>query len=379
MSEPRSLLLPIFCLVCLGIVYGSLFPFRFVTELDALAFTRFGASWRNINSIGDILGNLVLFFPYGYLACLLAERARRPLRAAITLQASGGLLALFCQLAQMFTPGRDASLVDWSVDVTGMALGWLVGLRLPLGTSAAKRGRRSEHHLPLVLVLFWLASQLLPGVPSIDLQAWKDAVKPLFALQRWYWQGALLATLCWLVCFHLLEHRAGWRLSPVALCVAAVCIFLARIVIVENRLEPVAVSGLMCAILLWPSAARHWRGEYLAAALFVAYLLDVVAPFVSRGSPQGFGWMPFAGYLQGSMLINAVALCRKLFVFGAVVLLFLGDKPRRMIWAAGLAACLLLLEVAQRYVGRGTPALTDPILFLLLAWLITGRSGVARR
>ena len=79
------------------------------------------------------------------------------------------------------------------------------------------------------------------------------------------------------------------------------------------------------------------------------------------------------------MLINAVALCRKLFVFGAVVLLFLGDKPRRMIWAAGLAACLLLLEVAQRYVGRGTPALTDPILFLLLAWLITGRSGVARR
>ena len=210
MSEPRSLLLPIFCLVCLGIVYGSLFPFRFVTELDALAFTRFGASWRNINSIGDILGNLVLFFPYGYLACLLAERARRPLRAAITLQASGVLLALFCQLAQMFTPGRDASLVDWSVDVTGMALGWLVGLRLPLGTSAAKRGRRSEHHLPLVLVLFWLASQLLPGVPSIDLQAWKDAVKPLFALQRWYWQGALLGALVVFVFLGGWRRSAGW-------------------------------------------------------------------------------------------------------------------------------------------------------------------------
>ncbi len=378
MSEPRSLLLPIFCLVCLGIIYGSLFPFHFVSELDTLKFTRFGDSWQDVNSIGDVLGNLVLFFPYGYLACLLAERARRALFVAVALVLLGVLLALACQLAQLFIPGRDPSLADWALDVTGMALGWLVGRRLPLGTAAARRGLRSAHHLPLVLVLLWLASELLPGVPSIDRQAWENALKPLFFSQAWYWQGALLATLCWLVCFHLLERRVGWWLSSRTLCLGAAFVVVARIVVIERSLEPVAVSGLACAVLLWLSGARDWRGDYLAIALFVAFALDAVAPFIARGSPQTFGWLPFAGYLQGSMLVNAIALCRKLFVFGAVALLFLKDNPWRLRWALAAAVSLLGLEIGQRYVGWGTPTLTDPILFLVVVWIVVSHTGLAR-
>ncbi|MCB1844312.1 MAG: hypothetical protein KDI09_15230, partial [Halioglobus sp.] len=296
---------------------------------------------------------------------------------AFALALLGVGLAFFCQFAQLFTPGRDPSLADLSVDTLGIALGWIAGLWLPLGSSAAARGLRSTHHLPLVLAGFWLASQLLPLVPSIDLQLWKDALKPLFFPQRWYWQGALVSTCCWLVCFHLLEHKVGWALSVSSLLLGAAIIIGLKVVVVGNRLELVFVSALSAAILLWSTIARQWRGEYLVCALLLAFALDMVAPLSSRSSVQAFSWLPFAGYLQGSMLTNATALSRKLFVFGAFALLFLRDRPRRLVWTLAVGLCLLLLEFAQRFVGYGTPALTDPLLFLATTWFVVTHSARA--
>lgn len=370
MNPHPSVLAPALYLVCLGIVYGSLFPFQFSAQSLQQEVAGFLASWRTATGIGDILGNLALFFPYGYIASLLAARAARPASRAARLMLFGLALAAGCQLAQLFTLGRDPSLFDLYMNILGGALGWMTGRWLPLGSSAAARGARSEHHLPLVLAALWLASQLLPFVPSIDLQAWRDALKPLFYMRHWYWQEVLFTAVCWLVFLHLLSARVGLRLRAWWLPVGAALVLVLRVVIVENRLTPAATLALLGAIPLWWLVGRRLHGAGLAVALLVAFALDVLSPLVLRAPVSDFGWLPFVGYLQGSMLVNAAALSRKLFVFGALALLLVQPRRHPAPWAVAIATCLLSLEIGQRYIGYGTPTLTDPLLFLITSWFV---------
>jgi len=366
----RSLLVPAFYLVCIGIVYGSLFPFWFSTGLGEGDVDRLLASWRRVNSIGDILGNLALFFPYGYLACLLAASSERPALRALSLLAFGVLLAVGCQLGQLFTPGRDPSIFDLYINCLGAALGWFTGRALPLGNAASAAGRDTARHLPMVIAAFWLASQLLPFIPTLDRGVWKTSIVPLWPLLYWSWQECLVTTLSWLVFLHLLVERARLRLPAAVLVGGALAVLAARVLIVENRLTLTVVLSLAFALVLWPLVRRRVSGPLLAGCLFAAYGLDVIGPLFARGYVRDFGWMPFIGYLQGSMLVNATALCRKVFVFAAVVLLLARGRAHRWVLVAGLACALLLCEIVQRYVGMGTPTLTDPLLFLVVSWFI---------
>ncbi|MAT91606.1 MAG: hypothetical protein CME59_03305 [Halioglobus sp.] len=365
---PRlSAILAAYYLVCLGILYGSLFPFHFRVDWPARGFAGFLASWRDVNSISDILGNVALFIPYGYLACLLALRWAGALRLAV----AGVALALLCQLAQLFTPLRDPSIADLYLNLLGGALGWCLARLLPLGSGAAPGATAGAHPLPLLLCGCWLASLLLPFLPAVDMHAWREALAPLLYPRRWSWPAWLVATASWLVFYHLLACRAQLRLRlPVVLGGVTLLLGL-KVLILQNRLTPEAVLAAVAAIPLWYRVGRRLRGRTLALLLFAAFCIDGLAPLSARAAPRDFGWLPFVGYLQGSMLVNAVALCRKLFVFGALALLLLPALERPQRGALLLAACLALLEVAQRYIGHGTPALTDPLLFLVLAWLLT--------
>jgi len=365
LSRQRSVLQPLFALVCLGILYGSLFPFWFTLPVDETVWAGFLASWREVNSIGDILGNLVLFFPYGYLACLLA--ARGGARGALALALGGVLLSAACQLGQLFTPGRDPSIFDFYVNVLGGALGWLTGRVLPLGG----RGEDTARHLPLVIAGFWLASQLVPFVPSLDPQAWREALFPLWPLLRFSWQACLVTTLSWLVFLHLLAHWAGLRLRGTTLVAGALAVLTLQLVIIENHLSLTAVVSVVLALVLWPAVNGRVSGVTLGWGLCIAFAVDAIGPLHLREESREFGWLPFIGYLQGSMLVNAQALCRKIFVFGAVALLLVAGRPPAAPRVLAIALGLLLIEWVQRYVGAGTPALTDPLLFPTMAWLIT--------
>ena len=370
-SDPRrSLLVPAFYLVCLGIVYGSLFPFWFSTGLGEGDVDRFLASWRRVNGIGDILGNVVLFFPYGYLACLLAARGDRLVWRSLSLLVFGVLLAVGCQLGQLFTPGRDPSIFDLYINCLGGVLGWFCGRILPLGSTAAAAGRDTTHHLPLVIAAFWLASQLMPFIPSLDPRVWEASIMPLWPLLRWSWQACLVTTLSWLVFLHLLVEHAGRRLSVSLLAGGVLAVLVLRVLIVENRLSLTDVLSPAFALALWPLVRGRATGRLLAWCLFAAYGLDVVGLLLPREHARDFAWMPFIGYLQGSMLVNAAALCRKMFVFAALVLLLAHGRRHRAVTVAGLAVGLLLLEIAQRFIGAGTPTLTDPLLFLVMSWFI---------
>ena len=366
----RSALLPVFLLICLGIVYGSLFPFQFVAEVDSVSLRHFWASWQRMTGFGDILGNLALFFPYGYVARLITRQAVRPGVTAVVLLAGGLLLALACQFGQLFTPGRDPSIFDLAVNSSGVVLGWLGARMFPLGTTGTVLGGNAWQQLSLVVAGAWLAGQLVPFVPTLDMQAWKEALKPLRLYAFVRWQEVLLYLVCWLTFLHLLERKLELRLRVPVLVGGACAIFALQVVIIQNYPTVQGTLALLGAVALWMWHKERLTDAGLACALLVTYAMAVLAPFTIRELPREFGWMPFEGYLRGSMLVNAIALCRKVFVFGAICLLFLEVRPQWLRHSLLLALLLAVLEFLQRWIGYGTPTLTDPLLFLTLAWLI---------
>jgi VanZ like family len=366
----HSVLVPALILVVAGIVYGSTFPFRFDVGLASGSFTYFLDSWKKMNSIGDLLGNLVLFFPYGYLSCLVAQRSERPVQKAVVLVFLGCLLALACQLIQLISPDRDPAVFDLYINALGASLGWFAARLLPLGSSGKILGAEPAAQLALAVALLFPVSHLLPLVPSIDLQLWKDSLKPLLLYPRFRWQEGLIVATAGAAFLQLLATRIGWRMKiiPIYLGIAALCVL--KVIIVKNHLNLSTTVGLMLSPVLLLSVQRYASEELLGWLLLIVFSIYAIAPLVVHQAPQQFGWLPFQGYLQGSMLVNAIALTHKSFIFAALVLFLVDGKPtgkHRVVYIAGV---LLLLEILQRWVGFGTPALTDPLLFIAIAWFI---------
>ncbi|GAB5450571.1 MAG: hypothetical protein Hals2KO_08990 [Halioglobus sp.] len=351
-------------------LYGSLFPFRFVTSIDSGTLAHFLGSWRKATGTGDMLGNLALFFPYGYTACLIAARTARPTRTAVGLCLLGIALAVLCQAGQMFTPGRDPSVFDLYMNGIGVALGWLGAKLLPLGSSGTLLGGNPSYHLSLVIAGSWLACQLLPFVPSLDPQVWRDTFWPLLVRPRFLWQESLMLCAAWLMFFHVLHFRTGLRLGAPAVLGGAVLLLTLQVVIVHNYISVSSLVGLGAALLIWLLWGTRLSAHTLAWALLAGSACYALAPFVLWSAPRNFSWLPFEGYLMGSMLINAAALCRKVFIFGAIILILVEPFPNVLRRALAVTCFLVVLEALQRWIGYGTPALTDPLLFLTLSWVI---------
>ncbi|MCP5144479.1 MAG: VanZ family protein [Gammaproteobacteria bacterium] len=141
----------LFFVVCALIVYGSLFPFDFVAvDFMATLGRRFESSLASMGRPTDLIGNIILFLPYGVTGVLaFGHKAPRML----TLVAGGLLLALLCQLLQVYLPSRTPALVDVVWNLAGMALGISYGLffdvdrwRQRLAVPATPAHRRLHMH-----------------------------------------------------------------------------------------------------------------------------------------------------------------------------------------------------------------------------------------
>jgi VanZ family protein len=77
---------------------------------------------------------VVHFLEYLILAFLFyrgirGERWRMGLPAWLIVLAAGLVIASVDEYHQTYIPGRDASIKDWAADMTGVAIGTLIGLR----------------------------------------------------------------------------------------------------------------------------------------------------------------------------------------------------------------------------------------------------------
>lgn len=349
------------------VLYGSLYPFNFAPPARA-DVAAFWLDWRIANSIGDVLGNVALFVPWGTV--WMWTRAGSATRALLLASTSGLALALLAQVLQLGVPARTAQLSDVVWNGLGIACGLAVAALVPRPTLQGDGERRTA----ALLLALCLAAAWMPLVPSLDWSLVKLHLKALGQFDARQVQDAAIALVLAGFAAELGNRLA--RRQPVLVALALVGLMLGgRLLVVGARFNPGVVVGTLlgaCAWVLLHSLSRQ-RSNALAWTFLAACTTGALAPFELRPEPGPLGLLPFASLLRGSMLANASALAGELMTAAAIVYcLHAGGLSIRR-GAAVVATWMALLELPQMMLVSRTADLTVPLLVLALG-LVMGQA-----
>ena len=361
----------LFFIVVLLIAYGSLFPFEFELQIaNDAAVDQFLTSWSQISSRGDIFANIALFLPFGYLGIKALYPCNTRASQVFWILTVALLFAVALQVLQLVIPSRVANLGDALWNVLGAALGATLAV---LRRRSCSRPRFFElprgAEVPAILLVSWVSYRLMPFVPGIDLQLLKDSLKPLL-LQP---QISVLDTFhdfsAWLAVFLLAAAALPGRRSDFLVMAAIPIIFALEVVIVGNWVSASNVLGAMAAVACWLIVLRNveTQKQWAAGLLAFSVVIQGLFPLEMRHAPVGFGWIPFTGFLEGSMFLNTQVLFEKVFFYGTIIWLLRHSTYNPVGSATVVVILLTAVEVSQIYFGGHTPEITDPLLAILIA------------
>ncbi len=282
----------LFCLVVVVLLYVTTVPFG--VEIPP----NFGKKWERTEILpfylrqgeryhpSDLLGNFLLFLPFGFaLQGWRLERRREQAAGLWPTIGSGMLMSLAIETMQFLLRDRYTSINDWILNVAGTAAGaWIArnyyAAQLERGIRLGRRLLQRPAVLVLLLLLFihalWMLSPFNFTLATHNFvrkwQHWKFSVNYLASLplemltldRREYWPLVLLENLLFgsilggqfVLCQRWYRpgdrrfFRIGIALLGLALCLIA---FLQFIVIGSNpdALPLLAVtSGLMLGLIL---------------------------------------------------------------------------------------------------------------------------------
>ncbi len=363
----------IWIIVTVIITYGSLFPFDFQTnDLNWATFDLFIRSWQARSSWGDLLGNIILFIPFGFAGILSTRNLRFASLNVLLVLASGLILAVGLQFAQLYLPWRIAALNDAIWNTLGLTLGMffaLVANNYFLRLQIQERAIPLVPLVPLVLIGIWCTYRLIPFVPTFDFQGIKDSLKPLLIHPEISLLGVFVNAVSWLLVGYFLKYLPGpgGTLGKLGFLMAS--IFGLEVLIVANDVTASNIVGALIALMVSAMFLDRIRrvATMLAILLAIAIVFQGLAPFDPRPVIATFNWFPFHGFLGGSMYHNTLALLQKTFLYSSLIFL-LRELGLPWLKAALLTGCLLfLIEAAQIYFGGHTPEITDPLLVILFA------------
>ena len=365
-SEPGIRL--IFWLVVGLIAYGSIFPFDFQSPAAGTA------PWRvlidsatTLSHRGDIIGNIALFLPLGFVGVFGGHPSPLAIRLGKLLAISIGL-SVGLQLVQIYLPSRDANLQDALWNLLGTAIGAVAAIPL-VGQSRLARRISPFATIPLLIIASWLCYRLFPFIPSLDWQQFKDSIKPLVLKPDLTFVGVYHDTIAWCLVIGLWASLQFRYLTERYVLLLIPAVFAAEIVIVMNRLSLSNVVGAIGGVLLWWILCKrltHWP-ILLAVLLTGVLVVQGLAPFELRPHAAPFHWIPFYGFLGGSMLINTAVVFEKFFLYGGLIWL-LDRSGLALPKAAALVVIVMgVIEYAQTHFSAHTPEITDPVLVILIA------------
>ena len=352
--------------VTILIVYGSLYPFgvdvrQYRPELlDALLDFSLTNSGR-----GDVIENVLLFVPFGFLAIRVFPPGRRfSLRLLLVLLVAF-LLAVALQAAQLIIPGRVPAGSDAVWNLLGGGVGCFLG-RLQLDVRLRRMlGLDAPPDIPVLLALGWLIYGFAPFVPSIDWQLWKDHVRELlggtFNLV-WVAQAAVM----WLVVFRFLKRSAipalNQKYYPVILAVTLASGF----VMVGQTVSLDKFAGGLLALVIWFAAGTRIGPGLLAGMLAMTIVGINFTPFELRDHAASFSWIPFSGALTGNIFVNVLAIFKKLVVYGSLIWLMTEMRLGLRVATVNAAVFLFVNEYLQVFFVNTTPEITDALLALAI-------------
>jgi VanZ family protein len=363
----------ILAIILLLIAYGSLYPGNFSAP-PAGSVQRFLTDFHWFTSPGDVVGNIALFFPLG-MASVIFPRSRTSGRNHATILVFLAFVYAFAlQFAQIWLPSRSAALTDvvWNMvgTISGMWAAHLVAAHFRKNKEKAASFDYSSL-LPLSILALWLLSQLIPLVPSLDWQKFKDALKPLFldfsfSFPEFLMQAAGVFAVASAI-LALNRPLVLWLTGTLAL------ILMGKIVIVNLTLNASTVIGMMTGYAGCLMALRFDRTRIIIEtaflALLIAWTIVGITPF-SPSSGGSFNGIPFATMLQGSMETAARGLAQSLFIYTSLLWLAqeLGIGHHKAV--AGVVIWSFLIELMQMNLLGRMADITEPVLVLLAGFVL---------
>lgn len=335
------------------IVYGSLFPFNFISIPKPLS--DFYKDWNLFKSIPDAIDNFFLFVPLGIAlhACYPKLKSRILVGCLLLL-----VLAVGLQLVQLYIPSRTSSVADSIWNIGGTLVGSLVGAifwkfvlaRLPASNS-------SHNRFGMLLMLVWFTYESYPFVPTLDLGLLKAHVKPLF-LETGFDASRFL------------QHQVAAILGGVAICRAnllktrfasvlwagGLTVFL-EVFVAYGALHRETVLGALSGLAVGYAIDKsfHSKTQYVVFGLAAcAYLFTVSTPYRGQVLNPGFVWTPFSTFLWHTNLKEIPPLAFEALSIGAMYWAFTLDNDRlhqRKIWDAFLVFSLVVLMEPIRVFG----------------------------
>lgn len=358
------------------IVHGSLWPYDFVARpgpvgpVDALILSIAGRP-----HFTDFLANVLLYSPLGVTLGLVLPGPR--LGRFVLAVAAGTALSVSMELTQFWDAGRVTDFYDACSNATGTALGALAALLLGASARVPFLGRIAANPVPAMLLVAMLGYRLAPYVPAADIHKYWAAVKPLLDMRPPDALAAFRYAAIWLTASALLAEIVGARHSVLAAALLAGFVLLSKIAIIGSVLSWAELAGVAGALVVWLILHRAGRGRtvVVAAVLLIQIVIDRLQPFGFQAVARPFGWLPFRGFLLGSLSVNVASFFEKLFLYGTLFWL-LAQAGLRRVAAAGLVAGVLLsTSFAETFLPDRSAEITDALMALISAGLIVWLDG----
>jgi glycopeptide antibiotics resistance protein len=375
-------------LFSLFVLYGTTFPFSFRHGGISLNFIQERISWSPFTSISDMIQNILLFIPFGFLGYFsLIYKSSRLRKWAIV--ALGCLLSTSVEFLQIFSWSRFPALADIVFNTLGAALGLRLAVLLKksvLGFKSHPSARRfldAPSAFPaLVFIMLVVGGCWEPFNFSLELGGIWAHIKPLihnpwhFTLpQEDLFAGIqfILATL--FVCRVFSE--GGWPrpgLSGITFMLVLGLVLESSQIIIGSRYPEVqdalvGIAGTLVGgwIYYFPGfRERPWTWSMAGAiGVMASAAMRGLHPYQFKSSPTAFNWVPFLPQYEKTTAIalgNFIANGMVYFPLGFLIGYFF-PRSKRAPWVAlGLSAIMaLLVEAAQGWVVGRYSDITDVI------------------
>ena len=384
-------------LYALLLAYGTLFPLQGWETPLANPFELMLQQGLGKASRADILTNIFVYIPLGFL---LAKALERLIGCRICLfflvLSLGALLSLLLEYLQAHIPHRVPSVADLLLNTTGTATGAVIALALKGETRTGRQLARLHRlyiepgpaaNLGLAALGLWILSQLGPLVPSLDMDNLRRGIKPLVktlqnpVAMNWpeliEYAAAVTALALLFISIQRIRYRAGSRFLWLL-----VSVLLLKILIVGRQLTLEAATGAALGALLAIFLSRHRRNVSPATMAFflIVYLVveniqsGVLGSTYSAVAVSRFNWIPFRSHMTNNVsgILDIIGgLWPFIALAYAAIRMDLGNRLQRRVAVGGALVVFLGvfgLEWYQQYLPKRSADITDALL-ATLAWL----------
>jgi VanZ family protein len=286
----------------------------------------------------------------------------------------GAGLSFLIEWLQYYDQSRVSCLSDFYLNAIGSLAGVLVSQmrvsRLHISTLQEGGGAQFAR----ALLFSWIAWRLYPYVPTIDLHKYWNSLKPVVLYPEISAYQAFRYTVLWMGVSHLLRVGVRPKMPPYLVLAVMAVYFCAKVLVVNQSLDLSEMAGAAVALISCCLSRIRYYPAGLALLFAVIVVLSRILPWNVAAAMTSFQWIPFYGFLHGSLTADIPAFFEKLFLYGTLLLLLVEAGLPLIIACVVLCIALLATSALQTLIAGRSAEVTDAVVAVLLA-IVYGALG----